>query len=348
MEKMVCHVEKYKKGNVVSRELHNERKNKNYSNEEIDLSRTHLNFALIQRDTRSYYRSVMDLVDKRNNPTGKAMRKDAVVLCETVISSSNDFFKGLSIEEQRRFFEDAAKYLQDFFGKENCIYATVHFDEHTPHMHFGFVPLTKDKRLCAKEVTARSELLRLQDELPRFLQDRGFQIERGESGSTAVHKSVRQYKADMEKEKATLEASIQKDKQELSRIASQKTEIKSVEQIPTGKTMFSGKVTVDSEDYRKVASLAKKQLAAENREKKLSRELSSVQKENAVLKTENEEMRAQLSKRQSVTKRLSAASMETELRELRAFRWLAEKFLSEHGLLDYFRKAFIHSKERGL
>lgn len=61
----------------------------------------------------------------------------------------------------------------------------------------------------------------------------------------------------MEKEKAELAVSIQNEKQELSQLATVKAEIKSVEQIPTGKTMFGGKVTVDEEDYRKVASLAK-------------------------------------------------------------------------------------------
>lgn len=258
MAKLACHVEKYKKGSVSSIERHNERKNVNYSNEEIDPSRTHLNYSLMQRDNESYYRSVMKLVNARDNPSGKALRKDAVVLCEFVITSSNEFFENLPAEEQRRFFEEANQYLQDFFGKEKCIYSVVHNDEHTPHMHFGFVPLTAENKLCGKEIINRSVLFRLQSEMPKFLQEKGFKIERGEAGSKAVHKSVKQYKADMEKEKAALAVSIQKEKQELSQLASIKAEIKSVEQIPIGKTMFGGKITVDEEDYQKVTSLAKK------------------------------------------------------------------------------------------
>ncbi len=348
MAKLVCHAEKYKKGSVSSIERHNERKNMNYSNEEIDSSRTHLNYSLIQREDESYYRSVMKLVNARDNPSGRTLRKDAVVLCEFIISSSNEFFDTLPVEEQRCFFEEANQYLQDFFGKEHCIYATVHYDEHTPHMHFGFVPLTAENKLCAKKVIDRSVLIRLQDEMPKFLQKKGFQIKRGEAGSTAVHKSVKKYKADMEKEKVALAVSIQKEKQELSQLASTKAEIKSVEQIPTGKTMFGGKITVDEGDYKKVTSLAKKQLASESKEKKLSKELSSLRKENNTLKTENEEMKTQLNKRQSVSKRLSMATMESELRELQIFKERTENFLSEHGLLDYFRKAFIHSNNRDL
>lgn len=89
-------------------------------------------------------------------------------------------------------------------------------------------------------------------------------------------------------------------------------------------------------------------MASESKEKKLSKELSSLRKENKTLKTENEGMKMQLGKRQSISERLSAATMESELRELRIFKKLAEKFLSEHGLLDYFRKAFIHSNNRDL
>ena len=115
-----------------------------------------------------------------------------------------------------------------------------------------------------------------------------------------------------------------------------------------GKTMFGGKITVDEGDYKKVTSLAKKQLASESKEKKLSKELSSLRKENNTLKTENEEMKTQLNKRQSVSKRLSMATMESELRELQIFKERTENFLSEHGLLDYFRKVFIHSNNRDL
>ncbi len=118
--------------------------------------------------------------------------------------------------------------------------------------------MTAGNRLCAKEVIDRSVLLRLQAEMPKILQGKGFQIERGEGGSAAVHKSVKTYKADMEKEKTALAVSIQKEKQELSQIAFAKAEIKSVEQIPTGKSMFGGKITVNEKDYKKVTSLAKK------------------------------------------------------------------------------------------
>ena len=40
--------------------------------------------------------------------------------------------------------------------------------------------------------------------------------------------------------------------------------------------------------------------------------------------------------------------LEAEVRELSKFKQLAEKFLAEHGLKDYFRKAFIYSNNQEL
>ncbi len=117
MAKLVCHAEKYKKGSVPSIERHNERKNRNYSNEEIDSSRTQLNYDLIPRESDGYYHSVMNLVNARDNPSGKKLRKDAVVLCEFIISSSNKFFENLSAKEQRRFLRKQADIYRIFLGK---------------------------------------------------------------------------------------------------------------------------------------------------------------------------------------------------------------------------------------
>lgn len=41
----------------------------------------------------------------------------------------------------KQFFDDSYKFLEDFVGKENIIYASVHLDEDTPHMHFYFLPV---------------------------------------------------------------------------------------------------------------------------------------------------------------------------------------------------------------
>lgn len=105
----------------------------------------------------------------------------------------------------------------------------------------------------------------------RFIQinqKAGFDIEHGEVNSEAVHRTVKQYKADIEKEKAELATVIQEQKQELQVIAEKKTDIRSVEEITTGKTLLGGKVTVEEAYYQKLSDLAKKQIAVKSKEKK--------------------------------------------------------------------------------
>ncbi|GAB5813366.1 hypothetical protein JMUB7546_26930 [Staphylococcus aureus] len=43
--------------------------------------------------------------------------------------------------------------------KRQLLYATVHMDEITPHMHYGVIPITKDGRLSAKEVVGNKKAL---------------------------------------------------------------------------------------------------------------------------------------------------------------------------------------------
>lgn len=272
------------------------------------------------------------------------------MLTEFIISSSNEFFDTLSPEIQREYFQASMEYLETLFGKKNTIYAVVHNDEHTPHMHVEFVPMTEDNRVCAKEVINRNILRQIQEKLSKYLQKAGFDIERGEVNSEAVHCTVKQYKADMEKEKEKAEFATvnQEQKQELQVIDEKKTDIRSVEEITTGKTLLGGKVTVEEADYQKLADLAKKQIAVESKEKKLKRENATLRKENQQLKASNEALNSQLTSEQSMSRRLTLKKLEAEVRELRKFKQMTEKFLAEHGLKDYFRKAFIHSNNQEL
>ena len=58
------------------------------------------------------------------------------------------------------------------------------------------------------------------------------------------------------------------------------TKLKFIDEIETGKTMFGGKVTLSQKDYGMLTDLAKKQIAAENRESELTAEITRLKKEN--------------------------------------------------------------------
>ncbi len=59
------------------------------------------------------------------------------------------------------------------------LYATVHMDEATPHMHVGIVPITEDGRLSAKDFfNGKLKMKAIQDDFHRHMVKSGFDLER--------------------------------------------------------------------------------------------------------------------------------------------------------------------------
>lgn len=205
MSYLVFHLSKYKSSNIVGLQRHNQRENKNYSNQDIDMSLSNLNFDLINSQKISFTKKVKDIIDTKKT-TQRTIRKDAVTYCECIISSDNDFFKNLDIKEQQRFFEVSLKFLENRIGKDNIISANVHLDETTPHMHLGFVPMNLDGSLSAKKMVNRNFLREIQENLPYTLQKNGFDIQRGEKDNNVKHLDQKIYKSNLNKEIKRLEA----------------------------------------------------------------------------------------------------------------------------------------------
>ncbi|PFZ67024.1 MobV family relaxase, partial [Bacillus pseudomycoides] len=127
----------------------------------------------------------------------RAIRKDAVVMCEFVVTSDRDFFERLSEEDpdsQKDFFEEAYNFLKERYGEQNIVHAVVHLDEKTPHMHVGMVPITEEKKLSAKQIFNRKELVSLQDDFHTHMVEKGFDLERGVS-SDKKHIETARFKA---------------------------------------------------------------------------------------------------------------------------------------------------------
>ena len=184
---------KYKSGNLGGAYKHNERIFKQHSNKDIDIERSHLNYELTDRDrSLSYEKQIKNYIDE-NKISKRAIRKDAVLCDEWIITSDKDFFAKLTPEETRRFFETSKNYFAENYGLENIAYASVHLDENTPHMHMGIVPMRQGK-LSSKAIFNREELKKIQDELPKYLSQYGFHLQRGELDSTKKHLSTQEYK----------------------------------------------------------------------------------------------------------------------------------------------------------
>lgn len=188
---------KYKSGNLGGAYRHNERIFKQHSNKDIDIERSHLNYELTDRDrSMSYEKQIKNYIDE-NKISKRAIRKDAVLCDEWIITSDKDFFAKLTPEETKRFFETSKNYFAENYGLENIAYASVHLDENTPHMHMGIVPM-KQGKLSSKSIFNREELKKIQDELPKYLSQYGFHLQRGELDSTKKHLSTQEYKEKQE------------------------------------------------------------------------------------------------------------------------------------------------------
>ena len=204
MSYLVFHLSKYKSSNIAGLQRHNQRENRNYSNQDIDTTMSNLNYDLINFQNISFNKKVKSIIDTKRT-TKKAIRKDAVTYCECIISSDNEFFRKLDIKEQQRFFEVSLKFLENRIGKDNIISANVHLDETTPHMHLGFVPMNLDGSLSAKKMVNRNFLREIQENLPYTLQKNGFDIQRGEKENNVKHLDQKIYKSNLNKEIKRLE-----------------------------------------------------------------------------------------------------------------------------------------------
>ena len=171
---------KYKGPEIGRIEAHNERTKEEYaSNPDIDTSRSHLNFHLIKPERK--YRAESE---RQIAAAGCRTRSDSVRVVEALITASPEFFKGKKRADIKEFFNEALEFIRQNQSPETIISAVVHMDEKTPHMHLSFVPLTEDKRLCAKEILGnRKKMTQWQDKFWEHMVKKYPVLERGESAS---------------------------------------------------------------------------------------------------------------------------------------------------------------------
>lgn len=182
--------------NTRGMQKHNQRENKNYNNKDIDHTQTYRNYDLINNENIDYKKKIDEKID--TNYTGnRKIRSDAIRHVDGLITSDENFFKHLDENETDKFFKDSLEFLEKEYGKENIIYATVHLDEKVPHMHFGFVPLTEDGRLSAKDrIGNKKQMTELQDRFNTHVNEKGYEMERGVSKQLTEreHQQIDQYK----------------------------------------------------------------------------------------------------------------------------------------------------------
>lgn len=166
---------KHKGGASKALSAHHERTKDSYaSNPDIDLSRTAQNFHLVT-PRWSYEQEIKH----RIQTAGCRVRKDSVKFVDTLVTVSPEFAKAHEAE-MPEYFRRAFDFLKERVGEENIFSAVVYMDETTPHMHLCFVPLTRDKRLSAKEILGnKKSMIRWQDDFYACMAERWPELERG-------------------------------------------------------------------------------------------------------------------------------------------------------------------------
>lgn len=195
---------KYKSDNLKGIFRHNERRNKNYSNENIDKERSYLNYSIKQ--PRYSYEKEFERIRKERNLKGQ-IKIVSNIACEYIITSDKEFFKRIGEEETKRYFETAYKFVCEYkdLGEKYILSAKVHMDEQTPHMHLVFLPVvhTKDKKgneidklACSEFWKEKDSYRRLQDAFYEYVTIRGFDLERGlpKEETNREHFSIEEYK----------------------------------------------------------------------------------------------------------------------------------------------------------
>ena len=210
----MAHLTKYTKGQLPHLLKHDSRaKDRNgeyirFGNQEIDTSRTHLNYNLHERnDGLSDYEYIKQRGEK--------------YLAKNVVNRSNVNWAGSWVitlpeslreapdEVQRKFFTVAHDFMVRRYGYENIVSAYVHNDETTPHMHAKITPVIWDRekqkyRHSAKDMFDKGELYEFHQHLARRMeQEFGFDVgvvDKGKDKAKRLpNKSVEELKAETRK-----------------------------------------------------------------------------------------------------------------------------------------------------
>lgn len=186
----VVHMMKIKSGAVGGIQSHNNREHEPKTNPDVDMSRSEDNYDLISCD--NYKRSIKEKLSNLVE-SSRAVRKDAVVVCNFIVTSDNETMNALGADRQREFFQDSVKWFADRYGADRVLNATVHMDETTPHLHIGVMPITQDGRLSAKAIFTKTEMKAIQTEFARDVGEK-YGLERGVEGSERTHLSEARFK----------------------------------------------------------------------------------------------------------------------------------------------------------
>ncbi|MCI9178045.1 MAG: hypothetical protein HFJ28_05760 [Clostridia bacterium] len=291
--------ENYKMGQLSYIYRHNERKNTNYSNKDIDKNSSIKNYSL--KSVNTSYQKAFTIIKEKYNLKGQ-IKKVSNVMCELIITSDKEFFTRIGEAETLRYFQTAYNFVAQYnnLGEEFIVSAKIHMDESTPHMHIVFIPVihTKDKKgnlinkiACSEFWKGKESYKILQDKFYKNVTDNGFTLERGNTKENE-HINIKQLKKITNYGMQTMFENTQNCEQE----------------------KVTNDIEVVREDYRRVINkyniLTKKYSRIKNIIEETTNKIEQIQEENRELKQENIKLRNENSRiREYIDKTLEYVSL---------------------------------------
>ncbi|WP_455502168.1 MobV family relaxase [Gemmiger sp.] len=290
----VVHMMKIKSGAVGGIQSHNNREHEPKTNPDVKMYRSKDNYDLVPCD--NYKRSIKEKLSSLVE-SSRAVRKDAVVVCNFIVTSDSETMDALGADRQRKFFEDSVRWFSDRYGADRVLNATVHMDESTPHLHIGVMPITQDGRLSAKAIFTKTEMKAIQTEFARDVGAK-YGLERGVEGSERTHLSEARFKEEKALEMANEYGAIAQElqvvaedyKQELSEATRSLEVVKNdIQGLESKKMALQGEI-VRLEEVKNKADQTMKQVHEVIKQQKpilldLKEQISEAKSELSVIET---------------------------------------------------------------
>lgn len=269
--------QKNKMSDIKGKENEQERKGL-IRNKDIDLSKTHLNYDLVESNFNLYQRIKKRVEEVREN---SRIQKNSVVDVSNIITLNKEQFEEWGEDKSKGYFREVYNYFCNEFGEENVVSAKVHMDETTPHMHLHFVPI-KDGKLQCRSVLNQSRFNKVHTNVPKYLQEKGFNVVRG-NGKTKERgniDNIHEYKKEIEN---ILSNELKNLKIDLEAHRGALNEILDLEHLEYKKTLLTGEIKLKNDIFDSMVNSIKN-LTIENND--LKENLKS--KDKKIEKIENE------------------------------------------------------------
>lgn len=276
-------------------QMHNRREYEKYGKptpDNIDVSKSHENITLVDRDINEAYREIFgEALDKYNAKQKRADRKiedycdhikkskngEKLFYEDVVQWGSKDDFQNHQTRERAK--EALVKYVEDFEERNpnlKLIGAYIHMDEASPHLHLDYVPVAhgysrglstrnsldramKEMGFAPENESRKNNATKLWKESERsyfgeICRSMGLEVEM-ERQSTRKNLSVEEYKDARDEMLGNIEQEKEAIVAEVEPLRELKTGIDEI--AGTGKTVLPGVVAIKKKDLEAVKEQAK-------------------------------------------------------------------------------------------